>query len=67
DITIVREGNSIAHGHVVLDVQTGIGTVTLSGGTGQFLGFEANVNVTPTGGPNFAWDGTYSFSPPGLD
>lgn len=67
DITIVREGNSIAHGHVVLDVQTGIGTVTLSGGTGQFLGFEANVNVTPTGGLNFAWDGTYSFSPPGLD
>ena len=41
--------------------------VTLSGGTGQFAGFEASVAVTYTGGPNWAWDGTYSFTPPGLN
>jgi hypothetical protein len=65
DITIVRQGNSIAYGHVFLDLVTGFGTVSLSGGTGQFRGFTAtSVDVTPTGFPNWAWDGTYSFSPP---
>jgi len=67
DITIVREGNSIAQGHVHLNLLTGTGTVTLSGGTGQFLGFEANVVVTCPGGPDCSWDGSYSFSPPGQD
>lgn len=64
DITVVRQGNSIAYGHVFLDFQTGTGTVTFSGGTGQFAGFDASATVTYSGGPNWAWDGTYSFSPP---
>jgi hypothetical protein len=64
DITIVRQGNSIAYGHVFLDFATGTGTVTLDGGTGQFRGFEASAVVTYTSGPNWAWNGTYSFSPP---
>jgi hypothetical protein len=65
DLMIVRQGDSTAYGHVVLDLLTGTGTVTLSGGTGEFRGFSASgVDVTPTGFPNWAWDGTYSFSPP---
>jgi len=65
DIVIVRQGNSIAYGHVFLDLVTGAGTVTLSGGTGEFRWFTAtSVDATPTGFPNWAWDGTYSFSPP---
>lgn len=63
DITVVRQGNSIAYGHVFLDLATGTGTVTLSGGTGQFRGFAANVAVWALGGPDWAWDGSYSFSP----
>jgi hypothetical protein len=64
DIVIVRQGNSIAYGHVFLDLVTGAGTVTLSGGTGEFRWFTAtSVDATPTGFPNWAWDGTYSFSP----
>jgi hypothetical protein len=64
DLIVVREGNSVAYGHVVIDYLTRTGTVTLSGGTGEFKGFTATVDVTYIGGPNWAWDGTYSFSPP---
>ena len=64
DIIIVRHGNSIAYGHVFLDLTTGTGTVTLSGGTGQFAGIEASAAVTYSGGRNWAWDGVYRFSPP---
>jgi hypothetical protein len=64
DIVIVREGNSIAYGHVFLSFATGTGTVTLDGGTGEFPGFQASAAVTHTSGPNWAWNGTYSFSPP---
>jgi hypothetical protein len=38
--------------------------VTLSGGTGEFRWLHARVDVTPLGWPNFAWDGTYDFTPP---
>ncbi len=48
----------------MLDLSTGTGVVTISGGTGVFRGFRARVDVSPLGGPNFAWDGTYSFDPP---
>jgi len=54
-------GNNTAFGHVVLDLATGRGVVTFSGGTGKFRGFHARVDVSPLGGPNFAWDGEYSF------
>ena len=66
DIAVVRDGHSIAYGHVVLDLVTGYGTLTMSGGTGQFLGFSAPaVAVTPLGPGNWEWDGGYSFSPQG--
>ena len=55
-------GKNAAFGHVLLNLATGTGVVTFSGGTGKFKGFHARVDVTPLGGPNFAWDGTYSFS-----
>jgi len=55
-------GKSTAFGHVVLDLATGQGVVTISGGTGKFRWFHANVAVSSLGRPNWAWDGTYSFS-----
>jgi hypothetical protein len=54
-------GNNIAYGHVVLDFLTGTGTVTMSGGTGVFTGFHATVAVSYLGGPNWLWNGTFSF------
>jgi hypothetical protein len=39
------------------------GLCTFSGGTGQFTGFHARVDVSPTGGVDFSWEGTYSFGP----
>ena len=56
-------GNNAASGHVVLNLLTLTGTVTLSGGTGKFTHFNAAVAVTHLTGPNWAWDGTYSFTP----
>jgi hypothetical protein len=66
DLIIDGPGNSnnIAYGHVVLDLTTGTGVVTLSGGTGKFRGFQARIDVSLLDLPNFAWDGTYSFDPP---
>jgi hypothetical protein len=55
-------GNNTAFGHAVVNLGTGTGVVTFSGGTGQFKGFHARVDVTPLGWPNFAWVGTYWFS-----
>jgi hypothetical protein len=64
DLVIDGPGNNNAYGHVVLDLLTGTGVVTLSGGTGEFRGFQASVDVSPLGGVNVAWHGTYSFDPP---
>jgi len=55
-------GNSVAFGHVVLDLASGQGVVTISGGTGKFTWFHASVVVSRLIRPNWAWDGTYSFS-----
>jgi len=55
------DGNNIAFGHVVLDIPTGQGQVTISGGTGKFTRFQASVVVSHLVGRTFAWDGTYSF------
>src|SRR5688572_9922337 len=57
-------GNNTANGHVVLTFATLSGTVTLDGGTGKFSGIQASVAVSHLGGVNWAWDGTYSYSPP---
>ena len=61
DLVLYTRGANSAFGHVVLDLATGTGTVTFQGGTGQFKKFEATVKVTPLGGFDFAWDGTYSY------
>jgi hypothetical protein len=58
-------GNNIAFGHVTLDLTTTPphGLVTFSGGTGKFRHFQATVVVSPlNGGPDWNWDGPYSFS-----
>jgi len=56
-------GNDAAFGHCALSLETGIGVCDFSGGTGKFTWFHASVAVSYLAGPNFAWDGTYSFSP----
>jgi hypothetical protein len=57
-----KPGNNVAFGHCTLDLATGIGACTFSGGTGMYKRFNASVAVSPVGWPIFAWDGTYSFS-----
>ena len=54
-------GKSVAYGHVVLNLVTAQGVVTLSGGTGKFRGIRARADITHLTGKNWAWDGTYSF------
>lgn len=54
-------GNNAAFGHCTVNLAAGTGACTFSGGTGKFTWFHANVAVTPLGGPNYAWDGTYSY------
>ena len=61
DLVVYTRGANAAYGHVVLDVATGTGTLTLSGGTGQFKKFSASVAVSYLGGPNFGWRGSYSY------
>lgn len=56
-------GNNSASGHCHLNLVTNIGVCTFSGGTGKFTHFQASANVSYLGGPNYAWDGTYSFDP----
>ena len=56
-------GNSAASGHCQVDLVTGSGRCTFSGGTGKFTHFRGSVNVSYLGGPDYAWEGTYSFDP----
>ena len=56
-----RPGNNRAFGHCNVNLVTGLGECVFSGGTGKFTFFHARVDVTPAGGPFFAWDGTYSY------
>jgi hypothetical protein len=53
------QGNS-ARGHVVLDLGANKGTVTFSGGTGKYVGFEAHADVTADSDGLWHWEGTYS-------
>lgn len=52
-------GNNMAFGNCSLAV----GLCTFWGGTGKFEHFQGSVAVTPLGGYDWAWDGTYSFGP----
>jgi hypothetical protein len=56
-------GNNAGLGHCIVNLATGLGGCVFSGGTGKFTWFHADVAVTPLGWPNFAWNGTYRFSP----
>ena len=59
-------GNNKAFGHCALDLTTGLGLCTFSGGTGKFTSFSATAHVLPPtmeDPVNWHWDGTYSFSP----
>ncbi len=64
DIVLVVGPGNYALGHVLVDLSTGQGEVSLSGGAGPFKGFRAKARVTPPGGVNgadWAWDGWYRF------
>jgi hypothetical protein len=63
DIRIVPplRGQNRAFGHCTLNLRTGVGRCRISRGTGNLRGFQARVAVSYRGGPNYAWDGTYSF------
>ena len=56
-------GNNTAFGHCRLDRVARVGLCTFSGGTGKFTHFEASARVSHLGERNWAWEGTYSFSP----
>ena len=65
DLVIDGPGNNNAFGHVVLDLSTLSGVVTLSGGTGKFTHFHAGpITVACPAFPDCSWDGPYSFTPP---
>jgi hypothetical protein len=64
DLVIDGPGHNTAFGHVVLDLSTLSGVVTLSGGTGEFRHFHAGpLKVACPAFPDCSWDGPYSFSP----
>ena len=65
DIILDAGTGNRAIGHCTLDMGTNRGLCTFSGGTGQFAGFRARVDVSLVAGStsNYRWDGTYSFSP----
>lgn len=64
DLVIYGPGANRARGHVVLDLSTLSGVVTLSGGTGEFSHFQAGpITVACPAFPDCSWDGPYSFSP----
>ena len=54
-------GNNQAFGHC----STATGHCAFWGGTGKFTWFHASVAVTYLGGLEYAWDGTFDFSPTG--
>jgi hypothetical protein len=58
-------GNNQAFGHCRLDLATGLGQCTFTGGTGKFTHFggSAAVSCPPTSAPNCSVEGTYSFTP----
>jgi hypothetical protein len=50
-----------AIGRCTLDATTGLGLCTFSDGTGRFAGFQARIDVSYLGGPDYGWNGTYSW------
>ena len=62
-LDLLGPGNNTASGHCQVTLVTGTGLCTFSGGTGKLTHFRASANVSYLGGPDYAWDGTYSFDP----
>ena len=63
NLVLRGRGHNAAFGHVVLDLQTLTGVVTLSGGTGRFKHFHAGpLAVACPAFPVCSWDGPYKFS-----
>jgi hypothetical protein len=62
DTDVVLDGGpgDSAAGHVVLDLASGSGVATFSGGTGKFAGFEARADVSADAAGLWHWEGTYS-------
>jgi hypothetical protein len=64
DLVIRGPGHNAAFGHVVLDLASFTGTVTLAGGTGTFSHFHAGpLAVACPAFPDCSWDGPYTFGP----
>ena len=61
DVILDAGSGNTAKGHVVLDLAASRGTATFSGGTGKFMGFEAQADVTADSDGLWHWSGTYSF------
>jgi hypothetical protein len=62
-LVLPSPGHSVAYGHVELNRVTRTGVATFSGGTGKFKHFSAHVAISFLSPGNWAWDGTYRFSP----
>jgi hypothetical protein len=58
-------GNNQAVGHCRLDLATGVGQCTFTGGTGKFTHFQGSavVSCPQNAAPNCTVEGTYSFTP----
>lgn len=61
DIVLDAGAGNAANGHVVLDLAADKGVVTLAGGTGSFVGFQAHADVSTDADGLWHWEGTYSF------
>ena len=61
DIVVTTPGGESINGHVVLYGSTQTGTVTLSGGTGEFADLVADLVVAPLDEPTYSWDGSYHY------
>jgi hypothetical protein len=60
DLALYAGPGNVAIGHVVLSLTTATGEITFAGGTGDFRGFRARVDVS-FDGSLWHWDGTYRF------
>jgi hypothetical protein len=60
DIVLTFKNNNVAFGHVVLDVMTGVGHVTVSGKIGKSTAFSAEADVSVDSDGVWHWDGTYT-------
>jgi hypothetical protein len=59
DIVLTSKGGIAASGHVLLDLTTATGNVTLSGGTAKGT-FSADAVVSVDADGVWHWDGTYT-------